>query len=88
MEQDHRGPDEIPIETFKKCPQLADELFSFMEFVWDNEILPTNMAVARFVMLYKNKGSTKDPTKYRCIGLLNHSYKLLTTIMLMRLSMH
>ena len=79
------GPDEIPIEVFKKCPQLADELFSFIEYVWDQEILPSNVAMARFVMLYKNKGSTNDPTKYRCIGLLNHSYKLLTNIMLTRL---
>lgn len=36
-------------------------------------------------MLFQNKGSTNDPSKYRCIGLLNHSYKLLTTIMLTRL---
>ena len=79
------GPDDIPIEVFKSCPQLADELFNFIQFVWDNEVLPTNMAIAKFVMLYKNKGSTNDPSKYRCIGLLNHSYKLLTTIMLARL---
>ena len=79
------GPDEVPIEVFKKCPQLADELFRFIEYVWDQEVLPTNLAVARFVMLYKHKGSTNDPTKYRCIGLLNHTYKLLTTIMLTRL---
>ena len=64
---------------------MADELFNFMQFIWDNEVLPTNMAIAKFVMLYKNKGSTNDPSKYRCIGLLNHSYKLLTTIMLARL---
>ena len=79
------GPDDVPIEVFKKCPQLADELFNFMVYVWDNEVLPTNMAVAKFVMLYKHKGSTNDPSKYRCIGLLNHSYKLLTNIMLERL---
>ena len=79
------GPDEIPIEVFKRCPQLADELFNYIQYVWDNEVLPTNMALAKFVMLYKNKGSTNDQSKYRCIGLLNHSYKLLTTIMLTRL---
>ena len=53
----------------KKCPQLADELFEFVEFVWNQEVLPTNMAIARFVMLYKHKGSANDPSKYRCIGL-------------------
>ena len=79
------NPDEIPIEVFKKFPQLADELYDFLVYVWDNEILPSNMAVPRFVMLYKNKGSTNDPSKYRCIGLLNHNYKLLTNIILARL---
>ena len=36
-------------------------------------------------MLYKNKGSTNDPTKYRCIGLLTHAYKVLSQILLERL---
>ena len=27
------GPDEIPVEVYKKCPQLADELLKFAEFV-------------------------------------------------------
>ena len=77
------GPDVIPIEVFKKCPQLADELYSFMVYVWDNEILPTHMVLAKFVMLYKNKRSTNDPSKYRCIGLLNHKYNLLTNIIML-----
>ena len=36
-------------------------------------------------MLFKGKGSPDDPAKYRCIGLLNHSYKLLAHILLSRL---
>ena len=28
-----------------------------------------------FVMIYKNKGSSNDLTKYRCIGLLTHVFK-------------
>ena len=78
-------PDEIPVEVYKKFPQLTDELFEFVEFVWNQEVLPTNMTIARFVILYKHKGSANDPSKYRCIGLLNDSYKVLTKIMLTRL---
>ena len=37
-------------------------------------------------MLYKNKGSPNDPSKYRCIALLNHAYKILARIMLIRLT--
>ena len=36
-------------------------------------------------MLYKNKGSPNNPSKYRCIGLLNHEYKVLSCIILNRL---
>ena len=37
-------------------------------------------------MLYKHKGSKNDPSKYRCIGLLNHCYKILSQCLLQRLS--
>ena len=79
------GPDEIPIEVYKKCPKLKEELFQFIKYVWDKEAIPENLGVANFVMLYKNKGSSDDPTKYRCIGLLNHGYKILAQIILARL---
>ena len=35
--------------------------------------VPIKFARAIFVMIYKNKGSSNDPTKYRCIGLLSHA---------------
>ena len=42
------------------------------------------LAVGIFVMIYK-KACPEDCANYRCIGLLNHSYKILTTILLQRL---
>lgn len=47
--------------------------------------MPVNLAVAKFVMLFKQKGSANNPKKYRCIGLLNHEYKLLSCIILSRI---
>ena len=36
-------------------------------------------------MLYKNKGSINDCSEYRAIGLLNHVYKILSTVLLQRI---
>ena len=56
-----------------------------MQKIWHKEQVPENLAVCIFIMLYKNKGSTDDYTKYRAIGLLNHAYKIMSTILLRRL---
>ena len=79
------GPDGIPAEVYKRCKDIREELFKLLSFVWEHECLPGNLAVAKFVMLFKHKGSADDPTKYRCVGLLNHAYKVLSHILLTRL---
>ena len=79
------GPDGVPAEVYKYCDVAKEELFKFLNQVWEQEQLPEDFAQAKFVMLFKSKGSSNDPSKYRCIGLLNHSYKVLSLIMLMRL---
>ena len=81
------GPGGVPVEAYKYCPQLRDRLFKLIERIWTEERVPSNFAEAKFVMLFKNKGSPDDPSKYRCIGLLNHEYKVLTHIMLARMLM-
>ena len=52
--------------------------------IWKKEEVPTELAVEVFVMIYK-KGNSEDCTNYRCIGLFNHTYKIMTVILLMRL---
>ena len=79
------GPDGIPAEVYKFCPAIKREMFKLTQFIWDNECLPPNLGVAEFKMLFKNKGSANDPKKYRCIGLLNHAYKIISNIILARL---
>ena len=74
------GPDGIPAEAIKFCPEIQEELFHFLNFIWTHERLPANLARAEFKMLFKGKGSPDDPSKYRCLGLLNHAYKLLAHI--------
>ena len=80
------GPDRIPAELIKYCPNIREVLFFIVERIWNEEKLPEGFAEANFVLLFKNKGSPNDPTKYRCIALLNHAYKILSKIILVRLT--
>ena len=79
------GPDGVPAEAIKYSPSVKETLFQITKAIWDREELPEGFAQARFVMLYKGKGSANDPARYRCIALLNHSYKILSRILLKRL---
>ena len=44
------------------------------------------MVAGEFFMTWKRKGSAADRTKYRAICIHNHSYKLLSVLLLKRLS--
>ena len=79
------GPDNIPADLYKRSPLCARQLYDILSKIWTTEEVPTDFARATFVMLYKHKGSSDDPSKYRCIGLLNHSYKVLSQCLLQRL---
>ena len=85
--KDRQGnwPDGVPVEVYKHCPRIKNELFQLISFMWDEEVVPANVVIAKFKMLYKNKGSRNDPSKYRCIALLNHAYKVLSLILLGRI---
>ena len=79
------GPDGVPAAVFKNCPMIKDELFRLLQFMWNEEVVPQSMVTAKFTMLFKNKGSSDDPSKYRGLALLNHAYKVLSYILLGRL---
>ena len=78
-------PDEIPAEVWQNSAVARDQLFKFLQQVWNKETVSENLATYLFVMMYKNKGSTDDCTKYRALGLLNHVYKIMPVILLKRL---
>ena len=79
------GPDGIPSEVYTNCEAAARELYRILKLIWQHEYVPPELVRASFVMLFKNKGSVNDPSKYRCIGLLPHAYKILSLIMLERI---
>ena len=35
------GPDGIPAEVYKHCPEIREELFLLIKYIWDNEAMPT-----------------------------------------------
>ena len=79
------GADKIPAEVWAHSAVAKDILFEFLQQIWRKEEVPENLEVCVFIMIYKNKGSKDDYTKYRAIGLLNHAYKIMSTILLRRL---
>ena len=79
------GPDEIPIEVFQNSATCMAVLSVLLHKIWNSEEVPAEFARANFVMLYKGKGSSDDPTKYRCLAMLNHAYKALSQCLLVRI---
>ena len=79
------GPDEIPAEVWQNSAVARELLFDFLQKVWNKEAVPANLAMCIFILMYKNKGSPDDLTKYRALGLLNHTYKIMTVVLLSRL---
>ena len=79
------GADGIPAEVFKNSEVARNLLFAFLKKVWSKEYVPAELAVGVFVMLYK-KGSADDFSNYRCICLLKHAYKILSVILMRRLT--
>ena len=60
------GADGIPVEVYKVSPAAFNLLYKLLARVWKEETMPSNLGVAIFKMLYKRKGSSNNPAKYRC----------------------
>ena len=68
------GPDGIPVEVYKLSDPCREMLEQLVRKIWLSEEVPEEFGKAIFTMIFKNKGSSNDPTRYRCIGLLGHAY--------------
>ena len=78
------GWDGVPIEVYLSSDAAKQELYELVCLIWRTEIIPEDLVHALFIMLYK-KGSRDDFANYRAIGLLCHSYKVLSVIILRRM---
>jgi len=78
------GHDETPIEAYISSESAYNELYMVVCLVWKTEVIPDDLVHALFMMLYK-KGSRDDFSNYRAIGLLCHSYKVLSVMILRRM---
>lgn len=67
------------------CDHAARPKLKSILWRWKEEFVPEDMVTGTFVMIYKNKGSTDDMSKYRMICLLPTAYKMLSTLILRRL---
>ena len=74
----------IPIEAYRGSPTAKQELFAIVRLMWQTEVIPPAFVRGTFVMLYK-KGPRDNFGNYRAIGLMCHSYKRLSMLVLHRM---
>ena len=43
------GPDGIPAEVIKHCPEVREALFQITVMMWNAEVIPDGLVVAKFV---------------------------------------
>ena len=78
------GPDEVPIEQYQSSEIACEELWQVIQSSWETEEIPEEFVLADMMMIYKKK--SKDlRSNYRALGLLNHSYKTLSMVLLQRI---
>ena len=78
------GCDGIPIEAYRGSPAAKQELFAVVRLMWQTEVIPPALVRGTFVMPYK-KGPRDNFGNYRAIGLMCHSYTLLSMLVLHRM---
>jgi hypothetical protein len=80
------GVDQIPAELIQAGGGiLCSEIFKFIKLIWNKEELPHQWIESIVVPVHKN-GDKTDCSNYRGISLLSTSYKILSNILLARLT--
>jgi hypothetical protein len=80
------GIDQIPAELIKAgCSKICSEIHKLIIYIWNKEELPDQWKESIVVPVYK-KGDKTDCSNYRGISLLSTAYKILSNIILSRLT--
>jgi hypothetical protein len=79
------GTDQIPAGLFKAEGETFSEIHKLSCSIWNKEELPQQREESIIVPIYK-KGDKTDRNNYRGISLLSTAYKILSSILLVRLT--
>jgi hypothetical protein len=79
------GSDQIPAELIQAGEILRSKIHELIHSIWNTEKLPDQYKESVIIQIYK-KGDKTDYINYRGISLLLTSYKILSNILLSRLS--
>jgi hypothetical protein len=80
------GADQIPAELIQAVGEtLRSEIHKLIKLIWNKEELPHQWKESTVVPTHK-KGDKTDCSNYRGISLLSTSYKILSNILLARLT--
>ncbi|KAK3526662.1 hypothetical protein QTP70_030874 [Hemibagrus guttatus] len=80
------GPDDIPVEVWKRLGEAAVEfLTSLFNRVLESERMPEEWRRSVLVPIFKNKGDVQSCSNYRGIKLMSHTMKLWERIVEARL---
>jgi hypothetical protein len=80
------GVDQIPAELSQAGGgRLRSEIHKLIKLIWNKEELPHQWKESTVVPIHK-KGDKTDCSNYRGISLLSTSYKILSNILLARLT--
>jgi hypothetical protein len=86
----HKSPgiDQIPAELIKAGGRkIRSEIHKLINSRGNKEEVPEQWKESIVVPIYK-KGDKTDCSNYRCISLLSTAYKILTNILLTRLTLY
>jgi hypothetical protein len=82
------GSDQILAEPIQAGGEtFPPEIHKLINFIWNKEELPDQWKESIFVPIYK-KGNKTDCSNYHGMSLLSPSYKMLSNILLSRLSQY
>jgi hypothetical protein len=80
------GTDQIPAELIKAGGRIIQsDIYKFIISIWNKEELPEEWKESVIVPVYE-KGDKTDCSNYRGISLLSTTYKILSNILLSRLT--